>query len=144
MFTVQTDNSLYSLAPGKVVVEVAVDVLVVQHQHKSLFEHRYRVHDDVTSRFLYAERNVCFSSEGHVATYDWFTCQRGVFDETSQGTAVISLFLFKESESFEDAVRRAVSFGGDSDTLGAVVGSLAEAYYGVTEKQRQRPCNKAK
>lgn len=71
------------------------------------------------------------------ATYDWFICQRGVFDETSQGTAVISLFLFKESESFEDAVRRAVSFGGDSDTLGAVVGSLAEAYYGVTEKQRK-------
>lgn len=66
MFTVQTDNSLYSLAPGKVVVEVAVDVLVVQHQHKSLFEHRYRVYDDVTSRFIYTERNVCFSSEGHV------------------------------------------------------------------------------
>jgi len=48
----------------------------------------------------------------------------------------------KKSESLEDAVRRAVSFGGDSDTLGTVLDSLAEAYYNVTEKQRQRPCNK--
>lgn len=71
------------------------------------------------------------------ATYEWFIRQRGIFDETSQVTAVIALFLFNESESFEDAVRRAVSFGGDCDTVGAVVGSLAEAYYGVSEEQRQ-------
>ena len=38
---------------------------------------------------------------------------------------------FFESESFEDAIRIAISLGGDSDTIGAIVGSVAEAYYGV-------------
>ena len=38
---------------------------------------------------------------------------------------------FFESVDFEDAVRTAVSVGGDSDTIGAITGSVAEAYYGV-------------
>lgn len=38
---------------------------------------------------------------------------------------------FLESESFEDAIRLAISIGGDSDTLAAITGSIAEAYYGV-------------
>ena len=37
-----------------------------------------------------------------------------------------------ESESFEDAVRNAVSLGGDADTIGAMAGAMAEAYYGVS------------
>ena len=39
--------------------------------------------------------------------------------------------LLKQSHSFEDALRRAISYGGDSDTLGAIVGSLAEVCFGV-------------
>ncbi len=38
---------------------------------------------------------------------------------------------FLESDSFEDAIRTAVSLGGDSDTIAAITGAIAEAYYGV-------------
>lgn len=52
------------------------------------------------------------------------------FDETCQGTVPEALLSFLESRSFEDAVRNAVSLGGDADTLAAISGSIAEAYYG--------------
>lgn len=55
----------------------------------------------------------------------------GVFNETCQGTVPICLKIVRYSTSFEDAIRRAVSWGGDSDTIGAIVGSIAEAAFGV-------------
>jgi ADP-ribosylglycohydrolase len=53
------------------------------------------------------------------------------FDETCLGTVPQAIEAFIESSSFEDAIRTAVSVGGDSDTLAAITGSIAEAYYGV-------------
>ena len=53
------------------------------------------------------------------------------FDETCQGTVPVALWIIGESKSFEDAVRRAVSLGADADTLGAIVGSIAEAIWGI-------------
>jgi ADP-ribosylglycohydrolase len=53
------------------------------------------------------------------------------FNETCQGTVPQAIVAFLESISFEDAVRNAVSIGGDSDTLAAITGSIAQAYYGV-------------
>lgn len=55
------------------------------------------------------------------------------FNETCQGTVPQALEAFYESESYEDAVRNAISIGGDSDTLAAITGSIAEAYYGIPE-----------
>lgn len=55
----------------------------------------------------------------------------GVFDETCQGCVPLAFHIINQSNSFEDAVRNAVSYGGDSDTLGAIVGSIAEARWGV-------------
>ena len=52
------------------------------------------------------------------------------FDETCQGTVPQAMVAFLDSNDFEDAIRKAVSLGGDADTLGAITGSLAEAYYG--------------
>ncbi|MBQ3393722.1 MAG: ADP-ribosylglycohydrolase family protein [Oscillospiraceae bacterium] len=46
-------------------------------------------------------------------------------------TVPYAMEAFLESESFEDAIRNAISIGGDSDTLRAITGSVAEAYYGV-------------
>jgi len=40
---------------------------------------------------------------------------------------------FLESDSFEGAIRNVISIGGDSDTLAAITGSIAEAYYGVPD-----------
>lgn len=53
------------------------------------------------------------------------------FNETCQGTVPQALEAFFESTDFEDAIRNAISIGGDSDTLAAITGAVAEAYYGV-------------
>ena len=56
------------------------------------------------------------------------------FDETCQGTVPVALWIINQSNSFEDAVRRAVSLGADADTLGAIAGSIAEAIWGIPEE----------
>jgi type I restriction enzyme M protein len=56
-----------------------------------------------------------------------------LFKETCQDTVPQAIEAFLESTDFEDAVRNAISLGGDSDTLAAIAGSIAEAYYGVPE-----------
>ena len=56
---------------------------------------------------------------------------RGKFDETCQGCVPLAFHIIGQSNSFEDAIRKAILYGGDSDTLGAIVGSLAEAYFVV-------------
>ena len=53
------------------------------------------------------------------------------FDVTCQGSVPQALQAFFESVDFEDAIRNAVSIGGDSDTIAAITGSVAEAYYGI-------------
>ena len=53
------------------------------------------------------------------------------FNETCQGTVPQALMAFFESTGFEDAIRNAISVGGDSDTLAAITGGVAQAYYGV-------------
>ena len=60
------------------------------------------------------------------------------FEATCQGTVPQALMAFFESTSFEDAIRNAISIGGDSDTLAAICGSVAEAYYGIPEKLRKQ------
>lgn len=59
---------------------------------------------------------------------------KNVFDETCQGCVPLAFHLLKLSTSFEDAIRKAVSYGGDSDTLAAIVGSMAEAKFGIPEE----------
>ena len=59
------------------------------------------------------------------------------FDETCQGTVPQAINAFLESESFEDAIRIAVSIGGDSDTIAAITGAIAEAFYGIPEDIRK-------
>lgn len=55
------------------------------------------------------------------------------FDVSCQGSVPQALEAFFESNSFEDAIRNAVSIGGDSDTIAAMAGGVAEAYYGIPE-----------
>jgi ADP-ribosylglycohydrolase len=52
------------------------------------------------------------------------------FDETCQGTVPQALIAFLESTSYEDAIRNAISLGGDADTLACITGGVAEAFYG--------------
>ncbi|GHT09128.1 hypothetical protein FACS189432_05200 [Bacteroidia bacterium] len=55
------------------------------------------------------------------------------FNETCQVTVPQAIVCFLESTDFESAIRLAVSIGGDSDTIAAITGSIAEAYYGIPE-----------
>ncbi len=55
----------------------------------------------------------------------------GEWNETCQGCVPLALHLFSLSQDFEDAIRLAISYGGDSDTIGAIVGSLAGAFYEI-------------
>ena len=56
------------------------------------------------------------------SVYEW--------DSSCQGTVPQALIAFLSSDSFEDAIRKAVSLGGDSDTLACITGGIAEAFYG--------------
>lgn len=60
------------------------------------------------------------------------------FDETCQGTVPVALWIIGQSSSFEDAIRRAVSLGADADTLGAIVGSIAEAIWDIPEWMKKK------
>lgn len=55
------------------------------------------------------------------------------FNETCQDTVPQAIVAFLESTDFEDAIRNAISLGGDSDTLAAITGSIAEAAYGIPD-----------
>ena len=56
------------------------------------------------------------------------------FDVTCQGSCPEAIIAFLESNDFEDAIRLAISLGGDSDTIGAMTGGIAAAYYGIPDK----------
>lgn len=58
--------------------------------------------------------------------YDW--------DSSCQGTVPEAMIAFLDSTDFEDAIRKAVSLGGDSDTLACITGGIAEAFYGDIPK----------
>ena len=59
------------------------------------------------------------------------------FDETCQGSVPQAIVAFLESTNFEDAIRNAISIGGDSDTIAAITGSIAEAAYGISEDMKE-------
>jgi len=60
------------------------------------------------------------------------------FDVTCQGTVPAAAVAFLESDDYEDAVRNAVSLGGDADTLACIAGAIAEAHYGGTPEPIRR------
>lgn len=71
---------------------------------------------------------------------DW-SCNlpaRGVFDMTCRGCVPLAFSICCRASSFEDAICRAVAYGGDSDTLAAIVGSLAEARWGIPDDIREK------
>lgn len=56
------------------------------------------------------------------------------WDSTSPGSVPESIISFLESTNFESTIRNAILLGGDADTMAAIAGSIAEAYYGVPEE----------
>ena len=56
------------------------------------------------------------------------------FDVSCQGSVPEAIIAFLDANNFEEAVRNAVSLGGDADTQAAIAGSIAEAYYGIPQR----------
>lgn len=63
---------------------------------------------------------------------------RGVFDESCKGCVPLAFSICANAADFEDAIRSAVAYGGDSDTLAAIVGSLAEARFGIPQEIKDK------
>jgi ADP-ribosylglycohydrolase len=57
------------------------------------------------------------------------------FDVSCQGSVPQSFIAFLESKDYEDAIRNAISLGGDADTMACIAGGIAEAYYGGVPEQ---------
>ena len=88
-----------------------------------------RDNDDNKASALLAAEEVMTHAYGE----DWAELRPvcGKFDVTCQGCVPLAFYIIENSRSFEDAIRHAIAYGGDTDTVGAIVGSMAEALYGV-------------
>lgn len=117
------------------VMNNAINTAVVSHNHTfgingalvvamSIYESRIITFEDDCKRFI---RELCDKYFPEPIK------KKGVFDETCQGTVPVAIDIIIESNSFEDAIRKAIQWGGDSDTLGAIVGSIGEAIWGIPE-----------
>ena len=60
------------------------------------------------------------------------------YDVTAPGSTPQAIQAFLESTSFDDAIRNAISIGGDSDTIAAMTGAIAGAYYGVEARMIEK------
>ena len=70
--------------------------------------------------------------------YDLETLQRTyTFSSKASNSVPQALYIFSVSNDFEDSIRKAISIGGDTDTIAAIVGSLSESYYGIPENLKQ-------
>ena len=86
--------------------------------------------DDIRNRITSNYYPLDFTIDGIRDTYQ--------FNETCQDTVPQAIEAFLESDSFEDAIRTAISVGGDTDTLAAITGGIAEAYYGVPSEIKEK------
>ena len=90
-------------------------------------EYKYILKNEIERRYRY---NLNFTLDRIRSSY--------TFNESCQGTVPQAIVSFLESRNFEDAIRNAISIGGDSDTLAAITGSIAEASYGIPETIKEK------
>lgn len=73
--------------------------------------------------------------------YSWEGLDGAISGGTCQGSVPQAITCALEATDFEDAVRNAISIGGDSDTIGCITGSIAEALYGIPDDMRKYGIN---
>lgn len=87
----------------------------------------------------YAIKKYITDIYGYNLDYDLEQLQKNnTFNGTCEITVPQAIFVFLASENFEDAIRKAISIGGDTDTIACMVGSIAEAYYGIPRELRNK------
>lgn len=98
----------------------------------------------VIANCIYALRRSCSKQEilryarskyGDIPVYSPYS---NPFNETCMNAVPVAIGCFIDSNGFEDAIRKAILVGGDSDTIGAIVGSLAEAHYNIPEDMKNK------
>ena len=77
-------------------------------------------------------------ARSYYENFDFRDYQKGKFDETCMDAVPLSFHILSKASSFEDAIRLAISHGGDSDTIGAIVGSIAEARFGIPQEMKEK------
>lgn len=70
--------------------------------------------------------------------YSWGGMDDAGNGGTCQGSVPQAIRAFLDGTDFEDCIRNAISIGGDSDTIGCITGSIAEAYYGIPQDIREK------
>lgn len=102
--------------------------LARQGKNKEEIREKLSVYYPILKDKFFTIKSLC-GNYGYDFAGGWVTCQ---------GSVPQAIIAFLESKNFEDAIRNAVCIGGDSDTIGAMAGSIAEAYYGVSYDMEDR------
>ena len=112
----------------------------IWHFRKSRFSEESKECKDKNSKesddkAMKAFKNIARSYYEDFDTRDY---PKGKFDETCMDAVPLSFDILSKASSFEDAIRLAISHGGDSDTIGAIVGSIAEARFGIPQDIKEK------
>lgn len=112
----------------------------IWHFRKSRFSEESKEYKDKNSKesddkTMKAFKDIARSYYDDFETRDY---PKGKFDETCMDAVPLSFYLLSQASSFEDAIRLAISHGGDSDTIGAIVGSIAEARFGIPQDMKEK------
>lgn len=84
-------------------------------------------------------KNYIGQNYGYSFDYDLEHLQKNnIFDGSCAVTVPQAIFIFLTSNGFEDSIRKAISIGGDTDTIACMVGSISEAYYGIPKELRDK------
>lgn len=107
----------------------AVSIFYMRHgkSKNAVNEYKEILKNEIEKRYDY---NLNFTLDSIRPFYE--------FDVSCQGTVPQAIVAFLESADFEDAIRNAISIGGDSDTLAAITGSIAEAAYGIPNEIKEK------
>lgn len=122
-------------------LSLAAQSAMPTHNHPEGIKGAMAVTDAILMAFGGASKEEMSSMISGLYQYDLSdTCDNirahNTFSETCMVTAPQAIVCFLESSDFESAIRLAVSIGGDSDTIAAITGGIAEAFYGVPDDIR--------
>ena len=115
----------------------------IWHFRKSRFSEESKECKDKNSKESDDEAMKAFKdiARSYYEDFDTRDYPKGKFDETCMDAVPLSFYLLSQASSFEDAIRLAISHGGDSDTIGAIVGSIAEARFGIPQEMKFKAMN---
>lgn len=114
-------------------IKGAQAVVLAMHDCRAL----HRKYDHIGKEEIHEGLHRAIEFAGYNTNLDLRKVQN-CFDETCQGTVPVAFWIIAQSNSFEDAIRRAVSLGADADTLGAIVGGIAEVIWEIPEWMKQK------